>query len=34
MSFVYNRQGKLAARAADIRTPSQFQQMLSDAGLK
>ena len=32
-SFVYDRQGKLVAQSIDMRTRSQFQQMLAQAGL-
>jgi len=32
-SFVYNREGKLAAEAIDMRTQKQFLEMLSRAGL-
>ena len=32
-SFVYNREGKLAATAIDMRTRQQFQAMLAKAGL-
>jgi peroxiredoxin len=33
-SFVYDREGKLAAQSIDMRTRSQFQQMLAAAGLR
>ncbi len=33
MSFVYDREGKLVAEAADMRTPKQFAAMLAAAGL-
>jgi len=33
-SFVYDREGKLVAQSIDMRTRSQFQQMLSQAGLQ
>jgi peroxiredoxin len=33
-SFVYDRQGKLAAQSIDMRTRGQFQQMLAVAGLQ
>ena len=33
-SFVYNREGKLTGQAQDMRTLSQFLQMLHEAGLK
>ena len=33
-SFVYNREGKLTGQAHDMRTLSQFMQMLHEAGLK
>ncbi len=33
-SFVYDRDGKLVAQSIDMRTRSQFQQMLSQAGLQ
>jgi len=33
-SFVYDRDGKLVAQSIDMRTRSQFQQMLSAAGLQ
>lgn len=33
-SFVYDRQGKLVAQSIDMRTRSQFQEMLAQAGLK
>lgn len=33
-SFVYDRDGKLVAQSIDMRTRSQFQQMLSEAGLQ
>ena len=33
-SFVYDRSGKLVAQSIDMRTRSQFQQMLAQAGLK
>lgn len=33
-SFVYNREGKLAAEAIDMRTREQFLAMLAQAGLK
>lgn len=33
-SFVYNREGKLVAQSIDMRTRSQFQQMLAQAGLQ
>jgi peroxiredoxin len=32
-SFVYDREGKLVAQSVDMRTRSQFQQMLAAAGL-
>jgi hypothetical protein len=32
-SFVYNREGKLVAQSIDMRTRTQFQQMLAQAGL-
>jgi peroxiredoxin len=32
-SFVYNREGKLVAQSIDMRTRSQFQEMLAAAGL-
>jgi peroxiredoxin len=32
-SFVYDREGKMVAQSIDMRTRSQFQQMLSQAGL-
>jgi peroxiredoxin len=32
-SFVYDREGKLVAQSIDMRTRSQFQQMLGQAGL-
>jgi peroxiredoxin len=32
-SFVYDREGKLVAQSIDMRTRSQFQQMLAQAGL-
>jgi hypothetical protein len=32
-SFVYDREGKLVAQSIDMRTRSQFQQMLAAAGL-
>jgi peroxiredoxin len=32
-SFVYNREGKLAAQSIDMRTRSQFEEMLAQAGL-
>jgi peroxiredoxin len=33
-SFVYDRSGKLVAQSIDMRTRSQFQQMLAQAGLQ
>lgn len=33
-SFVYDREGKLVAQSIDMRTRSQFQQMLAAAGLQ
>jgi peroxiredoxin len=33
-SFVYDREGKLVAQSIDMRTRSQFQEMLGEAGLK
>jgi peroxiredoxin len=33
-SFVYDREGKLVAQSIDMRTRSQLQQMLAQAGLK
>jgi peroxiredoxin len=33
-SFVYDRQGKLVAQSIDMRTRSQFQSMLAQAGLQ
>jgi len=33
-SFVYDREGKLVAQSIDMRTRSQFQQMLGTAGLQ
>jgi peroxiredoxin len=33
-TFVYNREGKLVAQSIDMRTRSQFQQMLAQAGLQ
>ena len=33
-SFVYNREGKLVAQSIDMRTRSQFQEMLAQAGLQ
>ena len=33
-SFVYNREGKLAAQAIDMRTRAQFLAMLAEAGLE
>jgi peroxiredoxin len=33
-SFVYDRQGKMVAQSIDMRTRSQFQQMLAEAGLQ
>ncbi len=33
-SFVYDREGKLVAQSIDMRTRSQFQGMLAEAGLK
>jgi len=33
-SFVYDRNGKLVAQSIDMRTRSQFQQMLAQAGLQ
>jgi len=33
-SFVYNREGKLVAQSIDMRTRSQFQAMLAQAGLQ
>jgi len=33
-SFVYDREGKLVAQSIDMRTRSQFQQMLAEAGLQ
>jgi peroxiredoxin len=33
-SFVYDRQGKLVAQSIDMRTRSQFQEMLAQAGLQ
>jgi peroxiredoxin len=33
-SFLYDRQGKLVAQAIDMRTRSQFLEMLAQAGLK
>jgi hypothetical protein len=33
-SFVYDREGKLVAQSIDMRTRSQFQQMLGAAGLQ
>jgi peroxiredoxin len=33
-SFVYDREGKLVAQTIDMRTRSQFQQMLAAAGLR
>ena len=32
-SFVYDREGKMVAQSIDMRTRSQFQQMLGEAGL-
>ncbi|MBI4890313.1 MAG: TlpA family protein disulfide reductase [Acidobacteria bacterium] len=32
-TFIYNRQGKLAAQSIDMRTRAQFQKMLQQAGL-
>jgi len=32
-SFVYDRQGKLVAQSIDMRTRTQFQEMLAQAGL-
>jgi peroxiredoxin len=32
-SFVYNREGKLVAQSIDMRTRTQFEQMLAQAGL-
>jgi len=32
-SFVYDREGKMVAQSIDMRTRSQFQQMLAQAGL-
>jgi hypothetical protein len=32
-SFVYDREGKMVAQSIDMRTRSQFQQMLDQAGL-
>jgi peroxiredoxin len=33
-SFVYDREGKLVAQSIDMRTRSQFQGMLAQAGLQ
>jgi peroxiredoxin len=33
-SFVYNREGKLVAQSIDMRTRSQFLEMLAEAGLR
>ncbi len=33
-SFVYNREGKMVAQSIDMRTRSQFQEMLAQAGLQ
>jgi peroxiredoxin len=33
-SFVYNRESKLVAQSIDMRTRSQFQAMLAQAGLE
>ena len=33
-SFVYDREGKLAAQSIDMRTEKQFLEMLSRAGLR
>lgn len=33
-SFVYDREAKMIAQSIDMRTRSQFQQMLAQAGLK
>ena len=33
-SFVYDRDGKLVAQSIDMRTRSQFQAMLAQAGLR
>jgi peroxiredoxin len=33
-SFVYDREGKMVAQSIDMRTRSQFQQMLTQAGLQ
>ena len=33
-SFVYDREGKLAAQAIDMRTQRQFLEMLAHAGLE
>jgi peroxiredoxin len=33
-SFVYDREGKLVAQSIDMRTRTQFQQMLAAAGLQ
>jgi peroxiredoxin len=33
-SFVYNREGKLVSQSIDMRTRSQFQEMLNAAGLR
>jgi peroxiredoxin len=33
-SFVYDRDGNLVAQSIDMRTRSQFQQMLAQAGLQ
>ncbi len=33
-SFVYDREGKMVAQSIDMRTRSQFQQMLAQAGLQ
>jgi len=33
-SFVYDREGKLVAQSIDMRTKSQFQAMLTQAGLQ
>lgn len=33
-SFVYDRDGKMVAQSIDMRTRSQFQEMLAQAGLQ
>jgi peroxiredoxin len=33
-TFVYDREGKLAAQSVDMRTQRQFLEMLAQAGLK